>query len=259
MHILVTNDDGILAPGLAALVRRMEETHRVSVVAPEFEQTAVGHAITLADPIRVRRVHRNGRFYGWAVSGTPADCVKIGLLELLDSPPDLVLSGINPGPNVGVNVLYSGTVSAATEAAILGLPGVAFSLDAYIDPDFTPAARLAARLVDALAPRLSGDWPEGICLNVNFPALPLAEIKGLSLTRQAVTRLHERFEKRLDPHGRAYYWQCGQEPKHRVEPGTDVWALARGLVSVSPLRPDLSAPQGADWARDLDISLEIIP
>lgn len=258
MHLLITNDDGILAPGLAALVRQMEETHRVSVVAPEYEQTAVGHAITLADPIRVHRVQRNGRFYGWAVSGTPADCVKIGLLELLDSPPDLVLSGINLGPNVGVNVLYSGTVSAATEAAILGLPGIAFSLDTYTDPDFDPPARLAAGLVDALAPRLAGEWPAATCLNVNFPARPLAEIKGLSLTRQAVTRFEERFEKRIDPHGRAYYWQCGQEPKNRVEPGTDVWALARGLVSVSLLRPDLSAPPGPDWAPDLEAALKVI-
>jgi len=258
MHLLVTNDDGILAPGLAALVQRMEETHRVSVVAPEYEQTAVGHAITLADPIRVNRVRRNGRFYGWAVSGTPADCVKSGLLELLDSPPDLILSGINPGPNVGVNVLYSGTVSAATEAAILGLPGIALSLDTYTDPDFDPPARLALGLVDALAPSLTGEWPAATCLNVNVPARPLSEIKGLTLTRQAVTRFEERFEKRIDPHGRAYYWQCGQEPKNRVEPGTDVWALAQGQISVSLLRPDLSAARGSDWRPDLEAVLKVI-
>ncbi len=257
MHLLVTNDDGILAPGLAALVAEFSPGHQVSVVAPEREQTAVGHAITLADPIRVRRVRRNGAFFGHAVSGTPADCVKIALLELLDSPPDLVVSGINPGPNVGINVLYSGTVSAATEAAILGLPALAVSLDAYVDPDFEPAARVAAALVQAAEAIIRAGWPEGVCLNVNVPARPLADITGLMVTRQATNRWRERFEKRIDPHGRVYYWQCGQEPK-MVPRGTDLWALEQNLVSVTPLAPDLSVPSPLGWPQDLDLPFKIV-
>jgi 5'-nucleotidase len=257
MHILLTNDDGINAPGLAALVAGLSPRHQVSVVAPEREQTAVGHAITLADPIRVRRVRRNGSFFGHAVSGTPADCVKIAVLELLDSPPDLVVSGVNAGPNVGINVLYSGTVSAATEAAIMGLPALAFSLDAYVEPDFEPAAQVAAALVAALEPIIPDDWPEGVCLNVNVPNLPLDDIAGLMLTRQATTRFRERFDKRVDPHGRVYYWQCGQEPA-AVPRGTDLWALGRNMVSVTPLSPDLSVPSADAWSLDLDLPFKIV-
>jgi 5'-nucleotidase len=257
MHILVTNDDGINGPGLAALVTEFSPRHQVSVVAPEREQTAVGHAITLADPIRVRRVRRNGAFFGHAVSGTPADCVKIALLELLDSPPDLVVSGVNPGPNVGINVLYSGTVSAATEAAILGLPALAVSLDAYVDPDFEPAARVAAALVRAAEAMIPAGWPEGVCLNVNVPARPLNDISGLMVTRQATNRFRERFEKRIDPHGRVYYWQCGQEPD-AVPRGTDLWALGQNLVSVTPLAPDLSVSSPVRWTQDLDLPFRIV-
>jgi 5'-nucleotidase len=257
MHLLLTNDDGINAPGLAALVREFSPRHKVSVIAPELEQTAVGHAITLADPIRVRRFSRNGNFFGHAVSGTPADCVKIALMELLESPPDMVVSGVNLGPNVGINVLYSGTVSAATEASILGRPALAVSLDTYADADFAPAARVAAALVEAAARIIPDGWPKGVCLNVNVPALPLAEIKGLTLTRQATGRFEERFDKRIDPHGRVYYWQCGQMPR-QTPPGTDLWALGQKMVSITPLRPDLSVQSDLEWALDLDLPIDAL-
>ena len=171
MNILLTNDDGIYASGLAAIYHEFASLGEVTVVAPESEQSAVGHAISLNQPLRVRPVSMNGAVLGWAVSGTPADCVKIAIAELLPAPPDLVISGINLGPNVGINVLYSGTVSAATEASILGVKAVAFSLDTYKHADFPRAALLARQvLVDLL------EWPgwtPNICLNVNLPDLPL--------------------------------------------------------------------------------------
>ena len=157
MHILLTNDDGIHAPGLMAIYQALEQEHQVEVVAPESEQSAVGHAITLLTPLRVKKVRKNGTFFGWAVSGTPADCVKIAMAEILPRRPDLVVSGINLGSNVGINVLYSGTVSAATEAAIMGIKSMAVSLSTYKEPDFGVAARFAARL----APELSALEPPG--------------------------------------------------------------------------------------------------
>ena len=173
MTILLTNDDGIYAPGLAALYRELKRLGEVTVVAPESEQSAVGHAISLITPLRVKEGAIHGGVDGWAVSGTPADCVKIALAELLPEPPELVVSGINLGSNVGINVLYSGTVSAATEAAILGVKGVAFSLDSYDqNADFASAASLARELLEQVLAWAA--WNHGVCLNINLPNLPRA-------------------------------------------------------------------------------------
>lgn len=251
MRILVTNDDGVFAPGLVALATELAQGHQVSIVAPEYEQSAVGHAITLSDPLRVKEVMVAGRFKAHALNGTPADCVKIGVLELLKGPPDLVVSGINLGANVGFNVLYSGTVSAATEAALLGLPGLAVSIDSYVMTDLGPAARIASRLADLV---LEKKLPRGVCLNVNVPHLDLSKIKGIVVTRQATTPMREKFHKGVDPHRRTYYWQGGQEPAAEMEEGTDLWALDRGLVSVCPLSPDLSSDRGASHLCDWDFN-----
>ncbi len=235
MRILLTNDDGIYAEGLCALYRCLSLDHEVIVVAPEAERSAVGHAITLSVPLRVRIVRRGREFRGYAVNGTPADCVKLAFYELV-GPVDLVISGINRGANVGINVLYSGTVSAATEAAILGMPALAVSLDAYRQESYCFAAYFVSVLVDQV---FHWSLPFPFCLNVNIPHLPPQQIKGIKFTRQGTNRLRERFERRLDPHGNVYYWQCGEEFMEE-DPETDVIALKQGYISITPLHHDLT-------------------
>ena len=239
MTILLTNDDGIYAPGLAALYRELKLLGEVTVVAPESEQSAVGHAISLITPLRVKEVHLDGSVEGFAVSGTPADCVKIAMAELLPEPPELVVSGINLGPNVGINVLYSGTVSAATEAAILGVKGVAFSLNSYYQSaDFATAARLARELLE----RVRGwpGWNHGVCLNVNLPALPLEQVRGIRITRQDTGPLVEHFERRVDPRRHVYYWLAEINARPALGPDTDYGALAQGFITLTPIHHDLT-------------------
>jgi 5'-nucleotidase len=238
MNILVTNDDGIHAPGLAAIYQELCLLGEIMVVAPESEQSAVGHAISLSQPLRVRQVSLDGGVPGWAVSGTPADCVKIALAELLPTSPDLVVSGINLGPNVGINVLYSGTVSAATEASILGVRALAFSLDSYKNVDFAPAARLARQVLARLL-----DWPSWtpkICLNVNLPNLPPEQVRGVKFTRQDVGPLVEHFERRVDPRERIYYWLAEINDHQAPDLTTDFGALQAGYVSITPIHHDLT-------------------
>lgn len=238
MKILLTNDDGIHAPGLAALCRELRPLGELAVVAPDGEQSAVGHAISLISPLRVKQVTLPGDLQGWAVSGTPADCVKIALAELLPAPPDLVVSGINLGPNVGINVLYSGTVSAATEAAILGVRAVAVSLNTYRDADFAAAARLLRELLG----QLNGwpGWTPEICLNINLPALSPEQIRGVKVTRQDTGRLVEHYERRVDPREQVYYWLAGINERPAPDPQTDYGALAAGYISVTPIHHDLT-------------------
>lgn len=237
MRILLTNDDGIFAEGLCALYDALCEDHEVFVVAPEAERSAVGHAITIADPLRVKRVKRGNQFFGYAVNGTPADCVKIAVHELVGPEIDLVLSGINRGANVGINVLYSGTVSAATEGVILGYPGIAISLDEYREPDYCFAAYFTSVLLDFLAKRLSDIR---FCLNINIPFLPAHQIKGIKVVKQSTAPLIEKFERRLDPHGNIYYWQCSEKFTEK-DPETDVVALREGYITITPLHYNLSA------------------
>ncbi|QJA06357.1 5'/3'-nucleotidase SurE [Thermosulfurimonas marina] len=247
MKILLTNDDGIYAEGLCALYRALSLEHEVVIVAPEAERSAVGHAITLSDPLRVRVVRRGRDFWGYAVNGTPADCVKLAFYELV-GPVDLVVSGINRGANVGINVLYSGTVSAATEAAILGRPALAVSLAAFSGEDYCFAAYFTALLVENL-PSLSSPF----CLNVNIPHLPAHLIKGIKVTRQGTRKLKERFEKRVDPHGNIYYWQCGEEFLEE-DPDTDVVALKSGYISITPLAHDLTDYKTLSFLQDFRLS-----
>lgn len=233
----MTNDDGIHAPGLLALHTSLSREHRVFVVAPESEQSAVGHSITLADPIRVKNVNKNGGFFGYALSGTPADCVKVGVSELVNVHLDAVISGINLGANVGINILYSGTVSAATEAAICGLPSLAVSLDTYSGPDFTYAAEFARRLALKL-PEL--DLAPGVSLNVNIPALPREMIQGAAWTAQCLTPFQEVFTRRLDPRGNTYYWRGGEKAAREMDRVSDYDLLKQGFITLTPLKPDLA-------------------
>jgi 5'-nucleotidase len=237
MLILLTNDDGIYAKGIEVLHQHLSKDHEVVVVAPETEQSAVGHAITLTDPLLVKSVNRNGSFFGHAVKGTPADCVKLAINELVEQKPALVVSGINLGANVGINVIYSGTVSAATEGAILGVPSIAISINTFRNPDFEPAARFARLLA-----RQVGKYslPPHTSLNVNVPAIPENEIKGVRVTRQGVTRFVENFDRRVDPRENVYYWQCGSTPPLEEDEDTDACALAGNYISITPIHHDLT-------------------
>lgn len=238
MNILVTNDDGIHASGLAALYREVSTLGKVTVVAPDSEQSAVGHAISLSQPLRVRQVSLDGGVTGWAVSGTPADCVKIAIAELLPQHPDLVVSGINLGPNVGINVLYSGTVSAATEASILGVRALAFSLNTYKNANFVRAGALAGQTLARLL--AWPGWTPNICLNINLPDLPLDQVQGFKFTRQDVGPLMEHFERRVDPRERIYYWLAEINDRKAPDLSTDFGALQAGYVSITPIHHDMT-------------------
>lgn len=240
MKILLTNDDGIYAAGLEALYRELKKDFELFIVAPESERSAVGHAITLTRPLRVKSVRRNGSFYGYAVSGTPADCVKIGVQELLKEPPDMVLSGINLGANVGVNVLYSGTVSAATEGAFLGIKSAAMSLDVRENPDFQFAASFARELIRFVMQYGLG---KGTALNVNIPAVPPEEILGVSITRQGVGRHLESFDRRVDPRGNIYYWLSGETPVDNGAPEEDAGFLKKHWITITPITYDLTCTE----------------
>ena len=238
MRYLLTNDDGIYARGLSALYNELSKDADCLIVAPEVEQSAVGHAITIFRPLMVRRTSKNGRFLGYAVAGTPADCVKIGIRELSDAPVDLVVSGINRGANVGINVLYSGTVSAATEGAILGVPSLAVSLDTHKDADFSFAAKFARKMAAFL---VKNGPISGTALNVNIPAIPESEIKGTTVTKQGRARLMENFERRTDPRENIYYWLTGETQLSTEESAdSDASALRRSMISITPLHYDLT-------------------
>ena len=240
MRILVTNDDGIHAPGLRALAQAVRDLGEVHVVAPAVERSAVGHAITLFEPLWIEKVRTRDHELEVAVSGTPADCVKLAIQALLPGPPDLVLSGINRGANTGTNVLYSGTVSAATEGTILGIPSIAVSIASFEFADYEPSIWIVRELIrDVMANGL----PSGTLLNVNVPPLARAKIRGIRVTRQGRARYVENFIQRTDPRNRTYYWMEG-EREDRPEPaGSDESAVSAGYISISPIHHDLT-----DWA-----------
>ena len=237
MRILLTNDDGILAEGLISLYEELKDDFELSVVAPETEMSAVGHAITLSNPLRVRRFKRNGVFFGYGVNGTPADCIKIGVQEILQQRPDIILSGINLGSNVGINLLYSGTVSAATEGAFLGIPSVAISLNTKNNPDFSFASRFSRRMIKFI---MDNGLKEGTALNVNIPAIPEDQIKGISFTTQDLVRHRDRYEKRNDPRGNVYYWLASETPVKESIPNTDLKALKENRITITPITFDLT-------------------
>jgi len=237
MKILLTNDDGIYAPGLWALYRQFTAAHQVEVVAPERERSAVGHSITLHKPLRRTLVEVNGNGHGYAVNGTPADCVKLAILEILEDKPDLVISGINPGANVGVNLNYSGTVSAAKEAALYGLPAIAVSVTGRDWCNYDLAARFAGQLADVV---IQNGLPAGTFLNVNVPNVAVHDISGVRISRQGIGMSAEYFEKRTDPRNRVYYWQ-GCDPHGAFDdPEIDGGALCHNFITVTPIRCDMT-------------------
>jgi 5'-nucleotidase len=251
-YILLCNDDGIYAPGIMALGRAVQPLGDVIVVAPATEQSAVGHAITLSDPIKIRKIRCNGQFDGYAVSGTPADCVKLAVTALLERPPTLVISGINLGPNTGISVIYSGTVSAATEGTILGIPSLAVSLDAFKEPRWDTAGQIAHRLAQEIGAR---GLPAGVLLNVNVPNRPLNELKGFAVTRMGQSRFIEIFHQRVTPRGETYYWLDGELQKLGDITGTDFEALAQGYVSITPIGFDLTHHAFLPELKRWDLSL----
>lgn len=235
MRILVTNDDGILAPGIEALVRAVNDLGVVDVVAPDDSQSGVGHAISVLKPLVVRRVHVNNVFHGWSVGGRPADCVKLAMIELLDERPDLILSGINAGANTGVNVLYSGTVAAAMEGALFGVTSIAFSLELSDELDFRRAGRVARAVLDHV---LAAEPPPGTCLSVNIPALNGGWPRGVRCCVQAPVNWEEHYRKQEDGVGPTVYWLDGRLPGHTGCPDSDLAAVREGFVAVTPLKPD---------------------
>lgn len=238
MKILLANDDGINAPGLRALHKGLKSIGDVTVVAPEMEKSAVGHAITIAMPLRVRTVTDHGKPFGYAVDGTPADCVKIAMKAVMGHKPDIVVSGINHGANLATNIIYSGTVSAATEGTILGVPSIAFSLATYErDPDWSPAVKSALEIVKKTAQR---GLPKGTLLNVNIPYRPEKEIKGIKVCRQSHCVFDVEFEKRMDLRGMDYYWQGGKMDTADPDHETDIVQLERGYITITPIQFDLT-------------------
>ena len=237
MEILLTNDDGIYAEGLLALYRSFSRNHSVTVVAPDRERSGVGHGISLDSPLRAKRVAVNGEYEGYAVNGTPADCVKLGVLEILKDKPSVVLSGINPGANLGVNLNYSGTVAAAKEAALFGIPAIAASIRQGKLENYDVAARFIETLIEKV---LENGLPFGTFLNVNIPNSSGKSIEGIVITRQGITRLSESFEKRTDPWQQTYYWQRNDPQSSAHAPDVDGAALHRNYISITPVKCDMT-------------------
>ncbi len=242
MHILVTNDDGVTAPGLLALAQEMKKLGQVTVFAPDHNWSASGHVKTMDRPLRVRETILADGTPAFMSDGAPSDCVALALLGLIEEKIDIVVSGINPNANIGHDVTYSGTVTAAMEAVIDGVPGLAISLDSPENHggklDYTTAASVARRVAEKVT---AEGLPQGVVWNVNVPYLKENELKGFMVTRQGLRLYRDELDRRLDPRGRPYYWIGGQAPTGVDEPGTDFGALRAGYVSITPLQLDLTA------------------
>ena len=239
-HILVCNDDGVTAPGILNLVQAVKSLGRVTVVAPDSPQSGMGHAISVGKPLRLNRFRfEDEEIEAWACSGTPVDCVKMAVGVLLPEKPDLIVSGVNHGLNASISVLYSGTMSAAVEGAIEGIPAIGFSLDNFsIEADFTASRTVVRHVVEQA---LAHPFPSHTALNVNIPYVTLDQLKGYKIARQALGRFVEEFEHRVDPYGRDYYWLSGAFKLEDEGEDTDIWALHNGYVSICPVQIDVTA------------------
>ena len=230
-RILVSNDDGIFSRGIRALVDGLAEIGEVIVVAPNAQQSAVGHALTVASPLRIERYEHEGKFFGYAINGTPADCVKLAVRHILESPPDLLVSGINHGRNTATSIVYSGTVSGATEGTMLGIPSLAVSLDSHApDADFSGAVEATKRLTQAILER---GPPAGTLLNVNVPNVPSDQITGIRIVPQGTSYWNDHYEERRDPMGNAYYWLYGEYVREGTD--SDDHAVDENCVAVTPI------------------------
>ncbi len=250
MKILVSNDDGIDSPGISALAKELKKIGDVIVIAPLTEQSAVGHAITMKIPLRVTEYYKNGDFFGYAVDGTPADCIKIGIRNIINEPPDIVISGINHGSNTAINIIYSGTVSAAREAAIMDVPAIAVSVTNHDAKHFEYAAKLSAELAKLV---VKNGLPNGTLLNVNVPDLPEEKIAGVLLTQQGKSKWDDIYEERKDPYGKNYYWLTGKlmEADNTLE--TDQFAIRNNFVSITPIHFDLTDYKTYDAMRSWNL------
>ncbi len=236
--ILITNDDDITSPGIRSLVEAVKDLGTVVVVAPDRPQSGMGHAITIGAPLRLNRMNLFGDIEAWQTSGTPVDCVKLAVDKVLHRKPDLCLSGINHGANHSINVIYSGTMSAAMEASIEGIPSIGFSLlDYRYEADFTASKQVVHKIVSGI---LGKKLDKHFLLNVNIPAVPPDEIKGIKLCKQAYAKYEEDFTERVDPHNKKYYWLTGEFKNFDKSKDTDVWALQHNYVSVVPVQFDLT-------------------
>lgn len=237
--ILITNDDGISAPGIRALIQAMRPLGELVIVAPDSPQSAMGHAVTISKPLRLEKTDIHHPHIAYQCSGTPADCVKLAVDKVLHRKPDILVSGINHGSNSSINVIYSGTMSAAVEGAIEGIPSAGFSLCSFShESDMGFAASIAQKIATKL---LQNKLPNGVLLNVNIPLLQAENCKGIRVCRQANAKWNEEFDERTDPHGRKYFWLTGKFENHDPGDDTDEWALANNYVSVVPVQFDLTA------------------
>lgn len=237
MNILLTNDDGIYAEGLWAIYRQLADKHAVTVVAPDRERSAVGHGITLNEPLRLTTVMVNGGYQGFALSGTPVDCIRMGILEVLDEKPDLVISGINPGVNVGININYSGTVAAAREAVLYQIPAFALSVQGRDAAHYAAAAQVAEVLADFI---FRNGLPRGTILNVNIPDIASHKIAGVKISRQGICTFSDYFDKRVDPRDKAYYWQGSEFQAQFDDPEMDGAVLKDHCISITPIKSDMT-------------------
>ncbi len=237
--ILVTNDDGISSPGIRALIEAMKELGKVVVVAPDSPQSGMGHAITLDDPLRIERVHLFKDVESYQCSGTPVDCVKLAVDKILKGKPDLCVSGINHGSNSSINIIYSGTMSAAMEAAIEGIQAIGFSyLNYSYEADFSVPKKYAKEIASKV---LQNRLPTATLLNVNIPDVRMSKVKGIKVCRQAIAKWQEEFNERVDPRGKKYYWLTGKFVNRDQGNDTDEWALSNGYVSIVPVQFDMTA------------------
>ena len=238
VRILVTNDDGILADGIRILAQDLVQLGEVRVVAPDRERSATGHAITVLRPLRIENVEfPDSRIRAWAVDGTPSDCVKLAIEDLLEWKPDVVVSGVNRGPNLGTDVLYSGTVSAAIEGAIYGIPSVAMSVAAFDKCNYSMASEFGANVVSMVAKmRL----PPKTLLNVNVPSVEKRDLAGVAITRLGARVWKDVFDKRIDPRGRTYYWMAGSVEEHDDDLDIDSVAVRHNMISITPIHLDLT-------------------
>ena len=236
-RILLTNDDGIYSKGIYALWEAMNEIGEVTVLAPNTEKSAVGHAVTISDPLRIEPYSRHENFKGYALNGTPADCVKIAIGSFLDKVPNIIVSGINAGSNMGTNILYSGTVSAAAEGTMLGVPSIAFSLNTFNTDNYELSKEVAIKMTKSV---LDHGLPNGTLLNVNIPKCEISECQGYKITSQGDEYFLDDLQKREDPRGRIYYWMSGKIVNNDTSNEQDGYAIANNWVSVTPIQYKLT-------------------
>lgn len=250
--ILLTNDDGINAPGILALARELADKAELYIVAPISEMSAMGHAITISDPLKVTEIFKGKTHFGWGIGGTPADCVKLAINGALIPRPDMVISGINQGANVGVDIIYSGTVSAAYEGTILEIPAMAVSLNSFTQKDFSAAAKVTQILVERV---LKEGLPSGTLLNINVPAGEYESFNGFCITRQGSGTYEEKLERREDPRKRIYYWLSGTRIYKDPNPELDENAVRAGCVSITPLYYELTNKAYLESLRSWNLKL----